>query len=88
MGYKKKMSPGIKKQAYRKTKGTCFYCGIALNNKNRTLDHIIPYSRSNDSSVCNLIPACKKCNTEKGRKTLSEWHPVQGLRKTSKWNLD
>jgi len=49
---------------------TCFYCGT---NSQIEADHIIPISRGGQHSIGNLIPACRSCNAEKGKKYLIEY---------------
>lgn len=49
----------------------CFYCDGAAN----TTDHVIPLSLGGPHAVFNLVPACISCNSKKGTKLLSEWHP-------------
>ncbi len=56
--------------------GRCAYCGDIENNP--TQDHVIPISRGGSSKIDNIVPACKRCNSSKGSKTLQEWK--------SKWN--
>ncbi|MEQ9304181.1 MAG: HNH endonuclease [Marinoscillum sp.] len=47
----------------------CQYCG---NNKDLTLDHLIPKSKGGKSSWTNLVTACKHCNAKKGDFTPEE----------------
>jgi 5-methylcytosine-specific restriction endonuclease McrA len=49
----------------------CKYC----NNDFDTIDHIIPLIRGGNNLEHNLVPACRKCNSSKGSKLLSEWKP-------------
>ena len=48
----------------------CLYCGSI---KNIEADHVIPISRGGRHSIGNLVPACKRCNISKGKKTIMEW---------------
>ena len=54
-------------------KGTCGYCGINLDSKNFTIDHIIPIShfkkRQEANTWENQISCCKSCNSKKGNRT-------------------
>jgi len=47
----------------------CQYCG---ENKDLTLDHLIPRSRNGKSTWRNLVTACKRCNARKGDYSLEE----------------
>ncbi len=51
----------------------CFYCGVVLTLKNRTLDHKIPLSRGGTNTINNVVPACRPCNNRKLRMTPEEF---------------
>ena len=57
-------------------KSDCFYCGTS---ENITLDHVIPLSRGGKHSVGNIVPACGRCNSSKGSKTIIEWRSKYGV---------
>lgn len=46
-------------------KGICHYCGKKYKPDELTMDHIIPVSRGGKSNKGNVVPCCKKCNSEK-----------------------
>ena len=49
--------------------GTCAYClGPAS-----TVDHVLPVSRGGDNAMCNLVLACRSCNSRKHSKTPLEF---------------
>lgn len=48
----------------------CVACG---SKKNITQDHIIPIARGGTHGEGNLQPLCKKCNSSKKDKFMSEW---------------
>ncbi|KAJ4745783.1 HNH endonuclease [Rhynchospora pubera] len=48
---------------------TCQYCST---RENLTIDHVIPTSRGGQWTWENLVAACARCNSTKGRKTLEE----------------
>jgi len=51
----------------------CAYCGkLELNYHNLSRDHIVPKSLGGANSWMNVITACRKCNSDKGNKTLKE----------------
>mgnify|MGYP001610532182 CR=1 FL=1 len=53
-------------------KGLCYLCEEKVLPKDLTMDHLIPIARGGFSNRKNCVPACKKCNTKKGNKTLAE----------------
>lgn len=44
------------------SKHECFYCGVTLNDWNRTVDHIVPKSKGGILSNDNKVWCCKRCN--------------------------
>lgn len=63
----------------KSTNWKCFYCDIILNNKNRTLDHILSLSKKGSHTKENLIPCCRSCNSSKNNKTGEEWKGIRNL---------
>lgn len=61
-----------RKNILNRDKNTCQYCGVVLNPKVLTLDHILARSRGGKSTWENLVACCKNCNFTKGNKLLSE----------------
>lgn len=59
---------------------TCRYCHQMAG----TVDHIIPTSRGGTHHTDNMIAACRRCNTSKASRTLTEWittgHAPQGAK--------
>lgn len=56
----------------------CAYCGCALSEKTRTVDHVVPRSRGGEDHLSNYVLACVECNTMKGNQTVEEWLGVNG----------
>lgn len=50
----------------------CQYCGIDLNHKTASIDHIIPKSKGGKNSWLNTVCSCKNCNSYKGDKNLED----------------
>jgi 5-methylcytosine-specific restriction endonuclease McrA len=50
----------------------CQYCGKEMNNKDATIDHIIPTCKGGASSWVNMVASCRACNLFKGSKTPKE----------------
>lgn len=50
----------------------CQYCGVGLDWRSVTIDHVIPRSRGGSTSWKNCVASCKKCNLRKGPRTPHE----------------
>jgi len=45
----------------------CNYCGTELDDKNATVDHVIPIAKQgNPMDLQNMVSCCKSCNSKKG----------------------
>lgn len=44
----------------------CAYCGVRLEKKDCTLDHVLPTSHGGKTSFDNTVTACGPCNANKG----------------------
>ena len=51
----------------------CGYCGETATS----LDHIIPRFKSGSSNRNNLIPACRRCNSNKASSNMEDWYQHQ-----------
>lgn len=51
----------------------CCYCGNIVDEKEMTLDHMYPQDFGGPTITNNLLPCCKKCNTEKGNLTARQY---------------
>ena len=49
----------------RRAAGICYHCGEKFAPKDLTMDHLIPIIRGGKSTKGNLVPSCKKCNSER-----------------------
>lgn len=61
-----------RKNVLIRDKYTCQYCGDDYAPEELTIDHIIPKSRGGSTKWDNVVACCKKCNNQKGHKTLRE----------------
>ena len=52
--------------------GVCHYCGGEFKPEEITMDHIVPVSRGGKSGKCNIVAACKTCNSKKKYSTRAE----------------
>lgn len=48
----------------------CAYCGASAR---LTVDHRVPLMRGGPNTIANILPACKSCNSRKGRRTEAEY---------------
>ena len=57
---------------FRRDHNTCLYCGLKFSNRDLSRDHVIPVSRGGLADWMNVVTSCKRCNTRKGNRLLSE----------------
>ena len=50
----------------------CAYCGE--NNDSLEQEHIIPVNKGGTYCIGNIIPACRHCNSSKGKKDFGKWY--------------
>ena len=72
------LTPKLAKKRYRQSiyeawDCRCGYCGEEATS----LDHIIPRFRSGSSNRNNLLPACRRCNTNKASAKMEDWYVQQ-----------
>jgi 5-methylcytosine-specific restriction endonuclease McrA len=63
----------------------CQYCGVAVNRRTATLDHVLPTSHGGKSVWENCTTACSKCNSTKGNN--KKIRPVTAPHKPTYWEL-
>jgi hypothetical protein len=54
----------------------CMYCGRGLRNASRrevTLDHLVPRCEGGNNRNENLVTACLRCNSQRGKKAWEEY---------------
>jgi 5-methylcytosine-specific restriction endonuclease McrA len=49
----------------KRAAGVCYHCGVKCSPRELTMDHLIPVIRGGKSTKGNLVPSCKKCNSER-----------------------
>lgn len=72
------LTPKLAKKRYRQSiydawDSKCAYC----DEDATSLDHIIPRFRSGSSNRHNLLPACRRCNTNKASARMEDWYQQQ-----------
>lgn len=63
----------FREEIYRAWEGRCGYCGEEATS----LDHIVPRFKSGSSNCHNLLPACRRCNANKGSEDMESWYMQQ-----------
>lgn len=46
-------------------RGICHYCENKFKPGDLTLDHVVPLARGGNTTLGNVVPACKVCNRDK-----------------------
>lgn len=49
----------------KRSSGICHHCGEKFPPRELTMDHLVPLARGGKSVKGNVVPSCKKCNSEK-----------------------
>ena len=58
----------------------CAYCGKPpIDDSSLTIDHVKPKSKGGEDCTSNVIPACKKCNAQKGSEEWVSWYRMQSF---------
>jgi hypothetical protein len=65
----------VRAEVRHKFGGLCAYCGIQLR-KSFHADHVVPHAAGGVDDICNLFPACGKCNALKNALGLEEFRSM------------
>ena len=80
------MTPEFRQMKKRIAKGEHQICGLCGGKITRpddlSQDHILPKSMGGQTVPENLLPAHKKCNSDKGNLTIREWYLIQNYRRS------
>lgn len=49
----------------KRAAGICYHCGGKFRPKELTMDHLVPIVRGGKSTKGNVVPSCKKCNSDR-----------------------
>lgn len=53
----------------------CAYCGATpIDDKSLTIDHVKPKASGGEDRTTNCIPACRRCNKDKGAQSVWDWY--------------
>jgi hypothetical protein len=67
-----KLDDKFLKRLYKAQREQCFYCGEQLQSY-KAIEHLTPVSRGGDNDSCNIVYACRSCNSQKKDMTLEEF---------------
>ena len=60
----------------------CAYCGKKITHESDlTQDHLVSKAAGGKTVPENLVPCCKKCNSEKGSLNANEYYALLNFRK-------
>lgn len=63
-----RVAPLSRRALFARDQGRCQYCGQAAES----IDHVVPRSRGGPHTWENVVAACRRCNTVKGDRLLTE----------------
>jgi hypothetical protein len=55
------LPPSVRKEVWRKTRGTCHVCGGPAG-KHWQADHVVPWRLGGRQTADNYLPSCRECN--------------------------
>ena len=72
------LTPKLAKKRFREAidKAWDYKCGYC-NDPATSLDHIVPRFKSGSSNRHNLLPACRRCNSNKASTQIQTWFEQQ-----------
>lgn len=60
----------------------CAYCGCSGDLE---VEHVVPISKGGDHHLGNIVPACHRCNSNKGRKDALQWYKTRTYYSEARW---
>lgn len=72
MATREPLSNKIRFEVFKRDSFTCQYCGTSAPDVVLEIDHIEPVSKGGDNDITNLITSCKRCNSGKSDRKLSD----------------
>lgn len=81
------LTPKLAKKRYRQSiyeawNHKCAYC----EEDATSLDHIVPRFKSGSSNRNNLLPCCRRCNSNKASSKMEDWYQQQEYFSTERYN--
>lgn len=69
----KRRTNGYAKEFIDNKEIDCIYCGVRLDRKNVTSDHILPISKGGNNCQVNIVVCCTDCNNERGNMSFDSY---------------
>lgn len=60
----------------------CAYCGCSGDLE---VEHVVPISKGGEHHLGNIVPACHRCNSNKGRKDALQWYKTRTYYSEARW---
>lgn len=61
----------------------CAYCGCSGDLE---VEHVVPISKGGEHHLGNIVPACHRCNSNKGRKDALQWYKTLAYYSEARWH--
>jgi hypothetical protein len=72
LGQSGRISPGGLARVFLSAEGQCTYCGIEIDWRGVSFDHIVPYAKGGQNVEENLAASCITCQRTKFTKTTAQ----------------
>ena len=64
----------LRMYVWDKTGGVCWYCGVQTNPfRDFACDHVVPLISGGTNEIGNLVPCCRRCNSQKGTMLVEQY---------------
>lgn len=76
------LSPDLLWRRWMQFGHECAYCGAGGDLQ---VEHVIPISKGGEHHLGNIVPACQRCNSSKGRANAEQWYRSQSFFSETRW---
>lgn len=76
----------LSKRRLKELSHICAYCGKVLDEKKKTIDHILPIRTGGKGYSNNIVICCRNCNTKKGDLDINTFFENNRLRLQNFYN--
>ncbi|SHJ10155.1 hypothetical protein SAMN02745163_01307 [Clostridium cavendishii DSM 21758] len=76
-------------ELFKSAKGEyeCAYCNTILNNNNEALEHIVSINNKGATKIGNVLPSCRRCNSNKDKQKFERWYRLKPFFSESKFKM-